>query len=218
MQCVKCNADLPNNSAFCPKCGATVTAGQTQPLAAASAQDFGALFTNATNIWKENIGDLVILTLVFCLLVWIPIANIGFIAGYYRSILKVMRKQGKAEVGDLFNAWDCFGSLLGYLALVLVGIVIISFIPVIGAIAVWAISIAITPGMYAIIDKGTGTIDAFKWSIETLQKDLLNWVIACLVGGAISSVGMIALLIGIIVTMPWGALITASQYELRKAD
>jgi hypothetical protein len=186
--------------------------------AAASTQDFGTLFTNATNIWKENLGDLVILTLVFFLVVWIPLANIGFITGYYRSILKVLRKQGKAQVGDLFNAWDCFGSLLGYLAIVMVAIIILSFVPFLGAIAVWAISLAITPGMYAIIDKGTGTIDAFKWSIETLQKDLLNWVIACLVGGAISSVGMIAILIGMIVTMPWGALIVASQYELRKAD
>lgn len=218
MQCTRCNAELPNGSAFCPKCGASAPAGQPQQSTTAPAQDFGALFTNATNIWKENIGDLVILTLVFFLVAWIPFANIGFITGYYRSILKVMRKQGKAQVGDLFNAWDCFGSLLGYLAIVTVAIVILSFIPLIGAVAMWAISIAITPGLYAIIDKGTGTIDAFKWSIETLQKDLLNWVIACLVGGAISSVGMIAILIGIIVTMPWGALIVASQYELRKAD
>ena len=217
MQCPQCKAEIQDSSTFCTKCGASVTAQPPQAGTAAS-QDFGALFTNATNIWKENLGDLVLLTLVFMLIFWIPIANAGFIAGYYRSILKVLRKQGKAQVGDLFNAWDCFGNLLGYLVIIIVASYILSKIPFIGFLGSWALSIAVTPGLYAIIDKGSNLIDGFKWSFETLQKDPLNWVLACIVGGALAGVGAIALLVGMIVTLSWGTLITASQYELRKAD
>jgi hypothetical protein len=44
-------------------------------------------------------GDLVLLTLVFMLVAWVPVVNIGFIAGYTRSLLKVAKKNGT----DLFH-------------------------------------------------------------------------------------------------------------------
>ncbi len=121
-------------------------------------------------------------------------------------------------MGDIFKAWDCFGSLLAYLVLVLIAIVILSVVPLIGSLAGLALSIAITPGLYAIIDRGLGTIDAFKWCVTTLQKDPLTWILAAVVGSILAGVGAIALLIGVIITIPWGTIITATQYERRKND
>jgi len=213
MQCPFCKAQVPNGSAKCPQCGTALPA-----LPQITAGDFGASFNTVTTIWKDNLGDLVLLTLIFCLVAWVPIANVGFIAGYTRSLMKVFRGQGKAAVGDIFNAWDCFANLLVYLVLYLVAVVLLSFIPFLGTLAVLALYFVVAPGMLAIIDKKLGAIDAFKWSLATIQKDAVNWLLAILVGGILGSVGAIALGIGIIITLPWGQLLLISQYEARKFD
>jgi hypothetical protein len=213
MQCQFCKAQVPNGCTKCPQCGTAFSGSPQLP-----AGDFGASFSNVTNIWKNNLGDLVVLTLVFCLVAWIPIANVGFITGYTRSLLKVFRGQGKASVGDLFNAWDCFGNLLAYLLLYIVVLIVLSFVPFLGALASLVLHFFVAPGMFAVIDKNMGAIDAYKWSLTTLQKDAVNWILAILVGSILGSLGMIALGIGIIITLPWGQLLLISQYEARKFD
>jgi uncharacterized membrane protein len=165
------------------------------------------------NAWKANLADLVILTLVFMLVVWIPIANIGFIAGYTRSLMKVARGQGKPQVGDLFNAWDCFGNLMVFFILNLIAMLILHFVPIVGSLASMAFGFIVAPGMYAIIDNKCGAIDSYKWSFESIQADFVNWLLAYLVGNVIACTGMIALFIGVIVTAPLGALIYINQYE-----
>jgi len=214
MQCQFCKAQVPPGSAKCPQCG-TYFASSSPQLAI---NDFGASFSNATTIWKNNLGDLVLLTLVFCLVAWIPIANVGFITGYTRSLLKVFRGQGKASIGDLFNAWDCFGNLFGYLILYIVVLIVLSFIPFLGTLVSLVLHFFVAPGLLAVIDRNMGAIDAYKWSLATLQKDAVNWILAILVGSVLGSAGAIALGIGIIITIPWGQLILIGQYEARKAD
>ncbi len=213
MQCQFCKAQVPNGSVKCPQCGTSFASSPQVPVG-----DFGAGFSNATTIWKNNLGDLVLLTLVFCLVAWIPIANIGFITGYTRSLLKVFRGQGKASIGDLFNAWDCFGNLFVYLVLYIVVLILLSFIPFLGTVVSLVLHFFVAPGILAIIDKNLGAVDAYKWNLVTLQKDAINWILAILVGGILGSIGAIALGIGIIITIPWGQLLLIGQYEARKND
>jgi len=212
MQCPYCKEEVLDGAVKCKHCGSNI--GTVPPqTGVAGQQDFGELFTSALNIWKGNLGDLVVLTLVFILVVWIPIANIGFIAGYTRSLIKVARGQGKAQVGDIFNSWDCFGNLIVYFILALITAVILNFVPVLGQLASVALGFAVTPGMYAIIDKNKGAIDAFKWSIDTILANPVPWLLAYLVGNVIACAGFIALFIGIVLTAPLGALINIQQYE-----
>ena len=217
MQCPFCKAQVPDGSEKCPQCN-TAMPPQAQQGAGQQVDEFGGIFTSATEIWKNNLGDLVLLTLVLLLVGWIPIANVGFFAGYYRSILKVKRGEGKAQVGDLFNAWDCFGNLLLLFIIAFVALIIVSLVPIIGSLAGLAFSVVLTPALYAVVDRKMAAIDAIKWMIETVKKDWLNWLLACLVGGIIAGIGAIALLIGVIVTMPWGTLITAIQYDRHRND
>lgn len=213
MQCPYCKEEILDGATRCKHCGSTI--GATPPVQSVTCGqgDFGGLFETSMNVWKNNLGDLVILTLVFMLVFWIPIANIGFIAGYTRSLMKVARGQGRAQVGDLFNAWDCFANLLVYLVLYLVAAVILNFIPIAGSIASIALGFIVAPGVYAIIDNKFSAIDAFKWGFESIQVHFVNWLLAYLVGNVIACVGMIALGIGMIVTLPFGALIMINQYE-----
>jgi hypothetical protein len=212
MQCPYCKEEIHNEAVKCKHCGSNVGTFPVQTPATGAA-DFGELFVSAMNAWKANLADLVILTLVFMLVVWIPIANIGFIAGYTRSLIKVARGQGKPQVGDLFNAWDCFGNLLVFFILNLIAVLILHFVPIVGSLASMAFGFIIAPGMYAIIDNKCGAIDAYKWSFESIQADFVNWLLAYLVGNVIACAGMIVLFIGIIVTAPLGALIYINQYE-----
>jgi hypothetical protein len=212
MQCPYCKEEVHDEAIKCKHCGSII--GTLPGRTPASGQaDFGDLFTTSMNVWKENLADLIILTLVFMLLVWIPIANIGFIAGYTRSLMKVARGQGKPQVGDLFNAWDCFGNLLLYIILNLIVVVILHFVPLVGSLASMAFGFMITPGLYAIVDNKRGAMDAYTWSFESIQSDFVNWLLAYLVGNVIACAGLIALFVGVIVTVPFGALITIHQYE-----
>jgi hypothetical protein len=187
-------------------------AGQGQVITPGQV-DFGALFQTALNIWKSNLTDLVLMTLVFCLVAWIPIANVGFIAGYTRSLLKVARGQGRAQIGDIFNSWDRFGVLLVYLIIYLVAAVVCSFVPIVGKLATIALGLVMVPGMYLVIDKGQDAIESYKWGIATIQADPVNWLLVYIVGSAIGFAGCIALGIGIILTLPLGQLIIIQQYE-----
>jgi len=207
MQCPYCKEEIIDGALKCKHCGSTIVG------AGAGQNDFAAMFSKGAGIWKENLGDLVLLTLVFMLLVWIPIANVGFIAGYTRSLLKVSRGQGKAQVGDLFNAWDCFPNLFVFVLINLIVCVVLHFIPFFGTLISFALGFVVLPGMFLIIDKGVGAIDAYKWSIETIQADFVNWLVAYVVGNIIFCAGFVMLFIGIILTASLGQLIIIQQYE-----
>jgi len=212
MQCPFCKEEIIEGAIKCKHCGSTIGVAE-QGRQPAADNEFGAMFSRAADIWKANMGDLVVLTLVFVLVVWIPIANIGFIAGYTRSLLKVARGQGKAQVGDIFNSWDCFGNLFVYLMIVLIISIVLHFIPVLGAIVSLALGFVVLPGAFLVIDKGQGAIDAFKWSFESIQADFVNWLLVYLVGNVIVCAGFVALFIGIVLTAPLGQLIFIQQYE-----
>lgn len=211
MQCPYCKEEIIDGALKCKHCGSSL--GQPPQTGTQPADDFGVIFTSTLNIWKGNLSDLVVLTLVFLLVCWIPIANIGFIAGYTRSLIKVTRGEGRAQVGDIFNAWDCFGNLFVYLLLYLVAAIILHYVPFIGPLASIVLGFLIVPGIYAIIDNKRSAIEAFKWGIETIQADFVNWLLAYLVGNVIVFAGFILLLIGVVVTASLGQMVIIKQYE-----
>lgn len=210
MLCPYCKEEIQDGVLKCKHCGSSLE----RPLnEQGDSIDFPAIFNSTLNIWKNNLTDLVVLSLVFLLICWIPIANIGFIAGYSRSLLKVSRGEGRARVGDLFNAWDCFGELFVYLFLYLLAAIILHFVPFIGSLASVALGFLMVPGMYAIIDRKKGAIDAYKWGLETIQADFVNWLLVYVVGNLFIFAGFLIFFIGVVVTAPLGQLLIIYQYE-----
>ena len=212
MQCPYCKEEIIDGAIKCKHCGSTIGSRPFNPGGA----EIGEQLNISLNIWKENLTDLVLMTLVFMLVAWIPIVNIGFIAGYTRSLLKVSRGKGKAQVGDIFNAWDCFGNLFVYLLLLLIASVVLHLIPVIGTLASLAIGFLAMPGMYAVIDGRKGAIDSIKWSIETIQANFVPWLLAYIVGTVISCAGFLLLIVGALLSLPLGQLVVIQQYDRSK--
>lgn len=221
MQCPNCQAEVQGDALHCSQCGtslnaATPAANSATPASSNYKSSFGDQFNAALIFWKMNLGDLAVLTLVFILVFWIPIANIGFAAGYTRSILKVARGQGKAEVGDLFNAWDCFGNLIVYAILIFICSLVLNVVPLLGALASMVLGLAALPGFYMIVDRGVNFGDAIKGSIATIKANPVDWALSYIVGYIVGGIGALLLFVGIILTLPLGALIMALQYENSK--
>ncbi len=215
MQCPFCNEEVLPGAVKCKHCGSTIGGAPAQTVIS-NGNDFGELLTRAINAWKAQFTDLAVLTLVFMLIAWIPIANIGFIAGYTRSLIKVARGEGRARIGDLFNAWDCFANLFIYLILFLAAVIVLHIVPFFGSLAATLLGFLIFPGTYVIIDRGYGAVDAFKWGINSIQNHFISWLLAYMVGSVVSCAGLLLFCIGIVLTLPLGALIAIYQYECVK--
>lgn len=210
MQCPFCREDVLDGAVKCRHCGSDIA---TAFPAVRQPAGFGDAFGSVFDLWKNNLTDLVVVTLVFLLIGWIPVANIGFIAGYTRSVTRVVRGQGRAAVADLFNAWDCFVNLFVYLALFLLATVILHFVPVVGSLASLALGFLALPGIFAIIDRNMGAFEACKWGIDSIQTDFLNWFLVYLVSNVIMFAGFMALVIGAVLTVPFAQLLVIQQYE-----
>jgi len=216
MRCEACGKQVEDGSSYCPYCFRQLTSMEP-PRSEITSDDFGAQFNRATALWKDNLGDLVLFTLVFLLIGWIPILNAAFLAGYSRGMIALTRG-GRPKTADMFSAWDCFGNALGYCLIFLVALIVASMVPFFGFVAQFAVTIFGTPGFYQVIDRKMNAIDALKWSIATVQRHFLPWLLVVLVGGILGSLGLIAFVVGVIVTLPWGTLLVIQQYEAVKNE
>ena len=174
--------------------------------------DFGEIINRATRLWTGNFWCLAKISLVFLLVGWIPIANVGFIAGYTRAMLKLARSE-KAETGDLFRAWDCFGDLFIYLLLFVAAQFVLNHLPLLGQVAGFVLTVVAAPGCYGIIDRKMKFAEAFNGSLKAFQADPAGWLLAVLVGGIFGGCGALLLGIGIVLTLGWGSILMVLQYE-----
>ncbi len=216
MKCESCGKELAEGSTYCPYCFRQIAG--PEPAAWSSAdRDFGMQLSLATSLWKDNLGDVIVFTLVFTLVGWIPLVNAAFIAGYIRGLQSLTRGV-KPRSADIFKAWDCFGNTLAYCLILFAAVIVAGCIPFFGPVAQFAVTLFGTPGLYHVVDRDINAIEAIKWSINSVQKHFLPWLLSVLVGGILGSIGLIAFLVGVIVTLPWGTLIIIQQYEKVKGE
>jgi len=175
------------------------------------------LFATSFQRWRDNVGPLTLLTILFCLLAWIPLLNIALSAGYVRYLLKLSRGE-QTELGELFRSWDCFLPTLLYAIVLSVGYFLISLLPLFGVLLATALVLITLPGYVAVVENRMDVTTAFQWSTDTLRSDPLNWAIVLISCSFLFSLGALFFGLGLLITLPLATLIFISQYLRHQPD
>lgn len=132
--------------------------------------------------------------------------------GLTRIQLNILDEQ-KASVGQLFQAngvfWQYLGATILY-ALIVVGGLLLLIVPGI----IWAIKYQFAPML--VVDKKMGPVDALKRS-GVITKGHKGWLLGYgIVLFFINLAGLLALLVGLVLTVPWTMM--ASIWVYRKLE
>ena len=148
-------------------------------------------------------------------------------SGFYRTAIRQARGEA-ISVSDLFSGGDVFLSVLGYFILLGIAEMIVGLIISIPAYIVEALSpltslagslvrlMIIGPLLFAlpqIVDGRAGVIDSIRASLKLTQTNLLTYMLFAVVMGLLGLSGIIACIVGIIVTAPFQFTIPAIAYR-----
>lgn len=140
---------------------------------------------------------------------------------------------GRGELGDLFSGFRSYGAALG--SVLLLGVCIIAmYIPAYAVIGIGAVlessavagignllALVVAFGVilrfyfaiFFIVDQQMGAIDALKASWNATQEQKLSVLLLALLSGVIAAAGLLALGIGMLVSIPVSYMMFASAYR-----
>jgi len=153
-----------------------------------------------------------IFSLIFSLISLV--AYIYLQMGTTNFMLKAHDDAAHANLKDLIHLkgfWRYVGTNILVLLAVLVGLVLL-IVP--GII----VSIALSFALYLVIDKGAGPINAFKQSLALTKGNRWKLFLLGLMLAGINILGFLALIIGLMVTIPVSFLASVHAYRLLSGE
>jgi uncharacterized protein involved in cysteine biosynthesis len=188
------------------------------------ADKFGDWIKEGFNLYKNNLGLLILSSLIAFLLSGITLGILGgpMIAGLIGIILRLRDgEQPPPAVGDVFQGFQrflpsfLFGIVWG--AIIVVGCLILAFIPCLGQLLSIALCLAASAflmfGLYLIVDQNMDFWPASMASIEKVKPAFFPYLGLAVVAGVIGEIGALACGIGVCVTMPIYFAIIAVAYR-----
>jgi uncharacterized protein involved in cysteine biosynthesis len=186
--------------------------------------DFGGWIQKGFDLYKDNIGVLILAALIAVLLTTI---TGGILAGPMAAglILIVLRLHDKSapkpEVGDLFKGFEHFlQTFLFFLVwgvLFFVAITILNFVPCLGQLLAIALGFALPAllmfSLFLIVDKKMEFWPASMASLNKVKENPWPFLGLSVVSSIIGGLGTIACGIGIAVTLPIHICILAVTYR-----
>ncbi|ADG75103.1 conserved hypothetical protein [Cellulomonas flavigena DSM 20109] len=134
-----------------------------------------------------------------------------FSAAFVKAALKVADGR-PISVGDLFDTSHA-GQLVVLALLYGAAGLVASLIPFIGQIALIAVGFFAFYAVVSIIDRNLGAIDAIRTSFSLQTRDLGTGILVYVVVGLVSWVGSLVCGVGVLVSLPVGALLTVYAYR-----
>jgi hypothetical protein len=185
---------------------------------------FGEWFEKGFNLYKENLGVLVLASLIALV---ISAVTIGILAGPMLAgiILMTLRffdkTEPKPEVGNVFKGFDYFLNSLLFVVVwggaVLVASLILALIPCIGQLAslcvVYVVQAFLMFGLFLIVDKRMEFWPASMESFTIVKTNFWPFLGLSVVASIIGSIGAIACGIGMAVTAPIQVCILTVAYR-----
>ena len=185
---------------------------------------FGEWFDKGFNLYKENLGTLILASLIALVL---SAVTIGILAGpMLAGIILITlgffdKKEPKPEVGNVFKGFDNFLNSLLFVVVwgvaVLVVSLILALIPCIGQLAslcvIYAAQTFLMFGLFLIVDKRMEFWPASMESFNKVKTNFWPFLGLSVVTSIIASIGAIACGIGMAITAPIQACILTVAYR-----
>ena len=175
--------------------------------------DIGEALRRGFELYKENITTLMLATLLATIISFVSVfilAGPMFAGVIMLTLALVDKKQPKPDIGAIFKGFDVFLPSLVFMILLLVatfvGQLILGLFPLIGfftsTLYGMALSTVVMFGLFYIADKGMDVVAAIQKSYEVVKSNFWIFLGLNIVAQVVSSLGVIACIIGIIVTLP----------------
>lgn len=178
--------------------------------------DFKVHLERAWSQTLQSLVPLVLMTLLWSVLVFVSIGILAPVvtAGYFQSILQLIRNGREPQVQDLFSEMRLFLPLLGFgvgvFILTLIGFSLF-FLP--GIVIICGITFVCLYMFPLMTDRNFGLIDGIKESFRMVTgEDMMDHVITALLYVAITAVGS-SVFIGWVFTQPLATIFLLSVYE-----
>ena len=221
MFCHHCGAQNDEVSRFCKNCGQPLTKELTfeqesaQPAVWTPPQHLnvtaGRWFASGWELVQADLGNYLLISLLFFLLNGVPFIQGALIAGFHiYTMKKIMHRP--ADVGDLFKGFNYFVPTL--VASLLIGLFtfvgfLLLFIPGLIVAAMYKFTYLF------IVDKKMGFWQAMQASHAVVRRDYFGFVMFLILAFLLNVLGFCCLIVGLLVTVPVTfAAITVAYSEI----
>lgn len=187
-------------------------------------EKFGDWIKEGFELYKNNLGLLILSSLIACLLTAI---TLGILAGpmYAGLIVIVLRLRDGGQplptVGDVFQGFQhfihSFLFCIVWFAILFVACMVLLFIPCLGQLLSICLGLAASAflmfGLFLIVDQKMDFWQASMASIEKVKPTFFPFLGLSVVAGIIGQIGALACAIGVFITMPIYFTIIAAAYR-----
>ena len=228
MFCQRCGTQLGSGVRFCPNCGQTQDApvfGSPQnpaswtPPAGIRASG-GRWIGEGWALVKADLGNYIVISLLFALLSGVPLIQGPLIAGFHIFTMKKLMGRN-AEFGDLFKGFNFFVPTL--VASLLIGLftfagTLLCIIPGLVVAAMYKFTYLF------IVDKRMDFWPAMQASHAIVKNDYFGFTMFLILAFLVNLLGVLCCVVGLLVTIPltFAAITVAYKeivgFEQRTAD
>ena len=219
MFCQRCGTQLGSGVRFCPNCGQTQDApvfGSPQnpaswtPPAGIRASG-GRWIGEGWALVKADLGNYIVISLLFILLSGVPLIQGPLIAGFHIFTMKKLMGRN-AEFGDLFKGFNLFVPTL--VASLLIGLftfagTLLCIIPGLVVAAMYKFTYLF------IVDKRMDFWPAMQASHAVVKNDYFGFTMFLILAFLVNLLGVLCCVVGLLVTIPLTfAAITVAYKEI----
>jgi len=178
--------------------------------------NFKGHLETAWELTLKNIAPLIIMTLVMFVMCFLTLGVLSFVmmAGYFHSILRMLREGREPQLKDLFSHMRLFFPLLGFAVVVFIAVLIgfsLFFLP--GLAVVLSVSYCCLFMLPLMSDKNPGLMKAIKTSYSiVMQGNMTDMVAVYIIFVGLLAIGS-SVFIGFLLTQPFASVFLMSVYE-----
>jgi uncharacterized membrane protein len=206
MFCHRCGTQVAPEAQFCPNCGQSfvVTAPpQAVPVPAwtppANVQvSAGRWIGEGWDLVKSDLGNYVLVTLLFILLSSVPLIQGALIAGFHIYTMKKLMGR-RPDIGDSLKGFQFFIPAL--VASLVIGV--FTFLGTLACLIPGLVVAAMYKFTYLfIVDKRMDFWPAMQASHAVVKKDYFGFTIFLILAFLVNCLGFLCLVVGLLVTIP----------------